>query len=58
VKPEKEAKTLQAAQAPAEAQPAPSAQPVATPQPNPNPVVRTFSYMVGAVTGFIPFVPH
>jgi hypothetical protein len=58
VKPEKEAKTLQAAQAPAEAQPAPSAQSVATPQPNPNPVVRTFSYMVGAVTGFIPFVPH
>ena len=58
VKPEKEAKTLQAAQALAEAQRAPSAQSVATPRPNPNPVVRTFSYMVGAVTGFIPFVPH
>jgi hypothetical protein len=58
VKPEKEAKTLQAAQAPAEAQPAPSAQPVATRQPNPNPVVHAFSSMVGALTGLIPFVPH
>jgi len=55
VKPEKGAKT----QAPTEAQAAaPSQQPVAAQQPSPNPVVRTFKNMVGALTGFIPFMPH
>jgi hypothetical protein len=55
VKPEKGAKT----QAPTEAQAAaPSQQPVAAQQPSPNPVVRTFKDMVGALTGFIPFMPH
>jgi hypothetical protein len=59
LKPERGGKTLNATQAPAEAQAAPSGQPVA-PQPrnNPNPVVRTFTNMVGAIAGFIPFVPH
>jgi hypothetical protein len=57
LKPEKGAKTLNAAQAPTEAQAtAPSQQPGAAQQPNP--VVRTFKNMVGALTGFIPFVPH
>ena len=59
VKPEKGAKTLNAAQAPTEAPAAaPSQQPTPAQQPNPNPVVRTFRNMVGALTGFIPFVPH
>jgi hypothetical protein len=59
VKPEKGANTPNAGQPPTEAQAAaPSEQPVAAPQPNPNPVVRTFKNMVGALTGFIPFVPH
>jgi hypothetical protein len=59
VKPEKGATTLKAAQAPTEAPAAaPSQQPTAAQQPNPNPVVRTFRNMVGALTGFIPFMPH
>ncbi len=59
VKPEKGAKTLKVAQAPTEAPAAaPSQQPVAAQQPSPNPVVRTFRNMVGAITGFIPFMPH
>jgi hypothetical protein len=59
VKPEKGAKTLKVAQAPTEAPAAaPSQQPVAAPQPSSNPVVRTFRNMVGAITGFIPFMPH
>jgi hypothetical protein len=59
VKPEKGAKTPNAAQAPTEAPAAaPSQQPLAAPQPSPNPVVRTFRNMVGALTGFIPFMPH
>jgi hypothetical protein len=55
VNPEKGAKTLKAAQAPAEAPAAPSEQPVPSQQPNPNPVVHAFSNMVGVVTGLIPF---
>jgi hypothetical protein len=55
VKPEKGATTLKAAQAPAEAQAVPPEQPVPAQQPNPNPVVRAFSNMVGALTGLIPF---
>ena len=58
VNPEKGAKTLNATQSPAEAQAAPSQQPAPAKQSNPNPVVHAFSYMVGAVTGLIPFVPH
>lgn len=59
LKPEKEAKTPNAGQPPTEAQAAaPSEQPLAAQQPSPNPVVRTFKNMVGALTGFIPFVPH
>ena len=59
MKPEKGAKTPNAAQAPTEAPAAaPSQQPVAAQQPSPNPVVRTFRNMVGALTGFIPFMPH
>ena len=59
VKPEKGAKTLNAAQPPTEARAAaPSQQPVAAQQPSPNPVVRTFRNMVGALTSFIPFMPH
>jgi hypothetical protein len=60
VKPEKGATTLNAAQAPtgAPAAAAPSQQPIAAQQPSPNPVVRTFKNMVGALTGLIPFVPH
>jgi hypothetical protein len=56
VKPEKGAKVAQApTEAPAAA---PAQQPVAAQQPSPNPVVRTFKNMVGAITGFIPFMPH
>jgi hypothetical protein len=55
VNPEKGAKTLKAAQAPAKAPAAPSEQPVPAQQPNPNPVVHAFSNMVGALTGLIPF---
>jgi len=58
VNPEKGAKTLNATQSPAEAQAAPSQQPAPAKQSNPNPVAHAFSYMVGAVTGLIPFVPH
>ena len=58
VNPEKGAKTLNATQSTAEAQAAPSQQPAPAKQSNPNPVVHAFSYMVGAVTGLIPFVPH
>jgi hypothetical protein len=60
LKPEKGAKTPNAAQAPTEAPAAaaPSQQPMAAQQLNPNPVVRTFRNMVGALTGFIPFMPH
>ena len=58
MKSEKGAKTLNAAQAPTEAQAAPPEQPVAAQQPKPNPVVHAFTNMVGAVAGFIPFVPH
>lgn len=59
LKPEKGGKTLNATQAPAEAQAGPSGQPVAAqPRSNPNPVVRTFTNMVGAIAGLIPFVPH
>ena len=52
VKSEKGANTLNAAQAPTEAQPVPAQ------QHNPNPVVHAFTNMVGAVAGLIPFVPH
>jgi hypothetical protein len=55
VKPEKGAKTQASTEAQAAA---PSQQPVAAQQPSPNPVVRTFKNMVGALTGFIPFMPH
>jgi hypothetical protein len=61
VNPEKGAKTLKAAQAPAEALAPPSEQPVKAPQPGPNPVVHAFNNAVGAVgalAGLIPFVPH
>ena len=59
LKPERNGKTLNAAQAPAEAQAAQSGQPAAAqPRNNPNPVVRTFTNMVGAIAGLIPFVPH
>jgi hypothetical protein len=58
VNPEKGAKTLNATQSPAEAQAAPSQQPAPAKQSNPNPVVHAFSYMVGALTGLIPFAPH
>jgi hypothetical protein len=58
VNPEHAAKTLNAAQAPAEVQAAPSEQPVPAQRPNPNPVVHAFSYMVGALTGLIPFATH
>ena len=58
VKSEKRANTLNASQAPTEAQAAPSAQPVPAQQHNPNPVVHAFTNMVGAVAGLIPFVPH
>jgi hypothetical protein len=57
-KSEKGANTLNATQAPIEAQAAPSAQPVVAQQPKPNPVVHAFRNMVGAVAAFIPFVPH
>jgi hypothetical protein len=55
-----ETKTLlKSAQASVEPQAAPSGQPApARQQPNPNPVVRAFSNMVGAVAGLIPFAPH
>jgi hypothetical protein len=49
------AKTLNPAQAPTEVQAAPSEQPAPAQRPNPNPVVHAFSYMVGALTGLIPF---
>jgi hypothetical protein len=63
VKPATGAKTLDAAQATAEAQPAPPQpappeQPAPAKQSNPNPVVHAFNSVVGAVTGLIPFVPH
>ena len=58
-KPEKGAKTPKVAPAPVEAQAAPSAPPAAPPkQPNTNPVVHAFNNVVGAVVGFIPFIPH
>jgi hypothetical protein len=53
VKPETEVETPKAAQTPAEAQAAPPEPPV--PAQQPNPVVRTLSNMVGALTGLIPF---
>jgi hypothetical protein len=58
VNPEKGAKTLNAAQSPAEAPAAPSPQPAPAKQSNPNPVVHAFNSVVGAVTSLIPFVPH
>jgi hypothetical protein len=56
LKSEKEAKPPSAAQALTEGQAAPPAPPAA--QHNTNPVVHAFTNMVGAVAGFIPFVPH
>jgi hypothetical protein len=58
VKPATGAKTLDAAQATAEAQAATPEQPPPVHQPNSNPVMHAFNSMVGAVTGLIPFVPH
>lgn len=58
IKPDKGETALAAAQTPAEAQTAPPEQPAPSQKPNSNPVVRTFNNMVGAVTGFIPFMPH
>jgi len=61
VNPEKGAKTVKTAQAPAEALAPPSEQPVKAPQPSTNPVVHAFNNAVGAVgalAGLIPFMPH
>jgi hypothetical protein len=58
VNPVNGAKTLNAAQAPAVVQAAPSEQSAPAQRPNPNPVVHAFSYMVGALTGLIPFATH
>jgi hypothetical protein len=59
LKSEKEAKPVNATQAPTDAQVAPVGLPVPPPQHNnTNPVVRAFKDVVGTITGFIPFVPH
>jgi hypothetical protein len=58
VKPEKGAKTVTTAQAPAAAQAPPSAQPAPAKQPNPNPVVHAFNSVVGALNGLNPFAAH